>query len=211
MGTRDVGGATGSRLTDEDRATLATTRRPGVLVEMMRNTGVLAPSTMLAVLHAEGVEPTPSSGSYRPRTAGPEAIRFLHRDWHLPRLNAGALGATVDELRAAGCTAVEMLAAAPREELRRLDANTPGSWSGRVCSKPATRRQAVQHLALHAPTPAMFASVSPRSWTDRSTPSRSPLVARKATISSHCRKSTNSTHTPRVLAAADVPADRVSK
>src|SRR4051794_41684665 len=89
----------------------------------MVGAGVLAPATMLAVLHAEGVEIAtaialvPALGM-----AVPDAIRILHDHWGADRLDVAAqLDATADELREAGCTPAELLAAAPREALRRLD------------------------------------------------------------------------------------------
>ena len=71
-----------------------------------------------------------------------------------------ALGATVDELRAAGCSAVEMLAASPREELRRLDAREQ-TWVAvgpTLLEAGYTEAEAVAHLAAHAPTPSTFAA-----------------------------------------------------
>jgi hypothetical protein len=51
----------------------------------------------------------------------PDAIRSLHEQWGADRLNIGPrLNATVEELRAAGCSPTEVLAAAQRKTLRSL-------------------------------------------------------------------------------------------
>jgi hypothetical protein len=152
----------GHRLTDADRAELATTDDPARLAEMMRSVGVLAPSTMAHVLHAEGVEA--SSVVELIPVLGlpiPDAIRMLHDEWGSDRLDVGIeLGATVDELRAAGCSAAEMLAVAPREELRRLDTREH-TWSlvgPTLLEAGYTPAEAVDHLAAHAPTPETFSA-----------------------------------------------------
>jgi hypothetical protein len=152
----------GHRLTDTDRAELASTTDADRLVGLMRSTGVLAPAAMMRVLQAEHVDATivvdcvPALGM-----PIPDAMRMLHDEWRLDRLDAGAtLGATVEELRAAGCTAVEMLAAAPREELRQLDtrAHTWELVAPTLLEAGYTPAEAVAHLAAHAPTPATFAA-----------------------------------------------------
>jgi hypothetical protein len=152
----------GHRITDTDRADLTSTTDADRLVGLMRSTGVLAPETMMRVLHAEQVDTTtvidcvPALG-----IRVPDAMRMLHDEWQVDRLDAGAaLGATVEELRAAGCTAVEMLAAAPREELRQLDTREH-TWelvAPTLLEAGYTPSQAVAHLAAHAPTPATFAA-----------------------------------------------------
>jgi hypothetical protein len=73
----------------------------------MRNTGVLAPATMMRVLHAEHVDAATVVDCV-PALGIPivEAMRLLHDEWRLDRLGAGqALGATVDELRIVGWSA----------------------------------------------------------------------------------------------------------
>jgi hypothetical protein len=83
----------------------------------MSAVGVLAPTTMLLMLHAEGVQAAVVAGLV-PGTgmAGdiPVAIRMLHDTWGGDRLEMAALlGATAEELlRSAGCTPIDMLAAA---------------------------------------------------------------------------------------------------
>jgi hypothetical protein len=154
--------AIGHRLTDTDRADLATTEDPARIVELMRNVGVLGPATMMHVLHAEGIGATTVVGLVPALGLPiPQAIRMLHGEWGTDRLDSGlALGATVEELRAAGCSAAEMLAVAPREELRRLDTREH-TWTlvgPTLLEAGYTPAEAVDHLAAHAPTPVTFAA-----------------------------------------------------
>ena len=154
----------GHRLTDHDRNDLATTAEPTRLVELMSSAGVLEPSTMLHVLHAEQVDL--DTALPIAATIGlpiPEAIRLLHDGWDADRLTVGqALDATVDELRTAGCSTVEMLAVAPREALRHLD-QREHTWevvAPTLVEAGYSVAEAVGHLAAHAPTPETFALVS---------------------------------------------------
>lgn len=152
----------GHRLADHDRHLLATTTDPGVLVETLHATGVLAPATMLEVLHAEQfsadtvAELVPALG-----IGVADAVRALHDRWGVDRLDAGAAtGATVDELRAAGCTPTELLAAAPRETLRSLDARE-STWTtaaAALLDAGYSHAESVAHLVAHAPTPASAAA-----------------------------------------------------
>ncbi len=152
----------GGRLGDADRAELATTTDPARLVGLMGDAGVAAPATMLAVLRAENTDLDAALGVLPTMgMAVGDAISQLHRLWDADRLTVGtALGATVEELRAGGCTPVELLAAAPREILRRLDSREH-TWT---LTGPAlldagySPAAAVAHLAAHAPTPATFAA-----------------------------------------------------
>jgi hypothetical protein len=158
----DLVAVIGHRLTDTDRADLAVTRDSQRLTELMRDAGVLAPTTMLHVLRAEDF---PVDGVYPIAvTIGApvvDAIRLLHDRWDVDRLTAGReLGAEIHELRAAGCSPVEMLAVAPREELRRLDAREH-TWelaAPTLVEAGYTVAEAVRHLAAHAPTPETFAA-----------------------------------------------------
>ena len=79
----------------------------------------------------------------------------------MDRLDAGAhLSANPDELRAAGCTTVELLQAAPREVLRRLDTREH-TWqlaAQSLLEAGNTPAEAIRHLAAHAPTPETFAA-----------------------------------------------------
>jgi len=93
--------------------------------------------------------------------AVPDAIRELHARWGIDRLDAGRhLSATPDELRAAGCSTAEMLRAAPREVLRRLDTREH-TWelaAHTMLEAGMTPVEAIRQLALHAPTPETFAA-----------------------------------------------------
>jgi len=152
----------GHRLAEGDRSDLATTNDPSRLVDLMGSVGVLSPETMLRVLRAESVDLDMVVGLIP--TVGlavPDAIRQVHAGWGADRLSVGMeLGATVDELRAAGCSPVEMLAASPREELRRLDTREQ-TWVNvgpTLLEAGYTEAEAVAHLAAHAPTPSTFAA-----------------------------------------------------
>jgi hypothetical protein len=152
----------GHRLTDADRAVLASTDDPASLVETMAASGVLAPATMLRVLHAEGVTAHTAAGLVPAiGMATDDAIHTLHAEWGAERLEMAALlGATVEELRAAGCTPTELLAAAPREMLRSLD-QRESTWlraGPSLLEAGYSEAEAVAHLAAHAPTPETFAA-----------------------------------------------------
>ena len=158
----DLVAVVGHRLHDDHRHELAVTQDPERLTELMRDTGVLAPATMLHVLRAEGVavdDVYPIAATVGLPTS--DAIRLIHERWDVDRLTVGhELGADVGELRAAGCTPVEMLAAAPREELRRLD-QREHTWelaAPTLVEAGYTIAEAVRHLAAHAPTPETFAA-----------------------------------------------------
>jgi hypothetical protein len=158
----DLVAVIGHRLTDTDRAELATTNNPERLTELMRDTGVLAPTTMLHVLRAEDLDVDvvyPLAVSMGAPV--PDAIRVIHERWDVDPLTVGReLGADVDELRAAGCSPAEMLAVAPREELRRLD-QREHTWelaAPTLIESGYTIAEAVRHLAAHAPTPETFAA-----------------------------------------------------
>lgn len=151
----------GPRLGDSDVSRI-TQADPHELVEHMSNAGVVSPSTMMRVLHTEGVaaetaaELVPAMG-----VPIPDGVRMLHDRWGLDRLDAGELlGATPDDLRDAGCTPREMLSAAPREVLRQLDTRIQ-SWeqaAAGLLEAGYTPPQAIQQLAAHAPTPETFAA-----------------------------------------------------
>ena len=124
--------------------------------------GAVGPATVIAVLHHEGVDAATVAGLVPAIGLPiPDAVRELHDRWGMDRLNAGAhLSATPDDLRAAGCTTVEMLQAAPREVLRQLDTRTH-TWelaAHSLLEAGMSPREAVRQLALHAPTPDTFAA-----------------------------------------------------
>ena len=158
----DLVSVVGHRLTDHDRIELAATTDPGLLTQLMRDTGVLAPVTILSVLRAEQVDVEavyPLAATIGLPT--PEAIRAIHDGWNVDRLTVGReLHASVEELRAAGCNATEMLAVAPREELRRLD-QREHTWelaAPTLVEAGYSIADAVRHLSVHAPTPETFAA-----------------------------------------------------
>ena len=158
----DLVAVIGHRLSDTDRAELASTSDPARLTELMRDAGVIAPATMLHVLKAEGID----AANVYPLAATiglpiAEAVRVIHDRWDVDRLTVGReLGADVHELRAAGCSAAEMLAVAPREVLRGLD-QREHTWelvAPTLVEVGYTVAESVRHLAAHAPTPNTFAA-----------------------------------------------------
>ena len=160
----DLDGMLGARLTDHDRAALTApdTSPPSSWSTILASTGVVGPATVVAVLHHEGVDGETVAGLIPAiGLPVPDAIRELHGRWGMDRLDAGAhLSATPDELRAAGCTTVEMLQAAPREVLRRLDTR-PHTWelAGHALLEAGmSPAETIRQLALHAPTPETFAA-----------------------------------------------------
>ena len=74
----------GHRLTDADRASLAETNDMRTLTRHLLDVGVLAPATILGVLHAE-VASIDAVTAVVPSLGMPtsDAIRVLHRDWVL--------------------------------------------------------------------------------------------------------------------------------
>ena len=159
----DLDGLLGARLTEPDRVALtAPNTPPDRLVELLGSTGAVGPATVVAVLHHEGVEAATVAGLIPAIGLPiPDAVRELHDRWGMDRLSAGAhLAATPDDLRAAGCTTVEMLQAAPREVLRQLDTRTH-TWelaAHTLLEAGMSPGEAVRQLALHAPTPDTFAA-----------------------------------------------------
>ena len=153
----------GARLGDADRAMLASPETsPADLADALVAAGALGPSTVVAVLHHEGVDAETAAGLVPAiGLPVPDAIRELHARWGMDRLDAGRhLSATPDELREAGCSPVEMLQAAPREVLRRLDTREH-TWEVAAMSLLETgmsSAEAIRQLALHAPTPETFAA-----------------------------------------------------
>lgn len=159
---RDLIAVIGHRLTDFDRDELAKTSNAARLAELMRDSGVLAPTTMLHVLHAEAVAVSDVYPIARVIGAPvADTIRMIHESWNVDRLTVGReLGAEVAELRAAGCSCAELLALAPREELRRLDSREH-TWevvAPTLVEAGYTVAETVRHLAAHAPTPETFAA-----------------------------------------------------
>jgi hypothetical protein len=159
----DLDRIVGARLTDADRTRLrAPETKASALADLLSSTGVLAPATVIAVLHHEGAD-AETAAALVPAIGlpVPDAVRELHARWGMDRLDAGRhLAAAPDELRAAGCTTAEMLQAAPREVLRRLDTREH-TWelaAHSLLEAGMTPAEAIRQLALHAPTPETFAA-----------------------------------------------------
>ena len=132
------------------------------LAEMLADTGVVTPPTILDVLIADGAT-VDEIASVAPQIGLPipAAVRTLADRFEMPRTEVGSmLGATVDELQSAGCSPAELLAAHPREVLRSLDAR-PHTWetaAATMIESGTTAATVIRHLAAHAPTPETFAS-----------------------------------------------------
>lgn len=150
----------GSRLDAADAERLATAS-PGELVELLGAAG-LSPATTVAVLAAEQLDPAdvarllPVAG-----VPMPDAIGVLHERWGQPRHTAAELlGANAAEMRAAGCTATEIIAVRAREVLRTLP-DDPHVWTlaaGTMADAGHPLTTIIGHLGAHAPTPEAFAA-----------------------------------------------------
>jgi hypothetical protein len=152
----------GHRLDPADRARLADpTVQAAEFAELLGATGVLTPPTTIAVLAHERVD-VDQVAALIPTIGLPiaDGVRALNELWNVDRVAAGQmLGATVVELREAGCTPAEMLASHPREVLRSLDAR-PHTWefaAATLLEAGMPVDTAVRQLAAHAPTPDAFA------------------------------------------------------
>jgi len=175
---------------------------------------VLAPRTILEVLRAENV-PVDEVVRLVPAIGlgVPDAIASIHDGWGADRLDvAASLSATVEELRAAGCTPTELLAAAPRETLRSLDSRE-GTWERvgpSLVEAGYTVGEAVAHIAAHAPTPQTFVAGVVTLVDDA--PTAFALSARRAGPEDLAalseRYGLDPNETARVLASAAVPLDR---
>jgi hypothetical protein len=136
-----------------------TTAEPAELIELLGAAG-LTPSTIVAALAADRVD-TITVASLLPTIGVPTAdgIRALHDLWDVPNtIAAELLDATADEMRAAGCTAAEIIAARPTDILRELPAD-PRQWelaAGAMATAGHTTDVIVDHLVAHAPTQDAF-------------------------------------------------------
>lgn len=150
----------GSRLLRADREQLRDAE-PAHLVELLGQAGV-TPASTVAVLHAEHLDAT-QVAPLLPVIGVPieDAIGILHERWDLDRLDAARLlDATASEMRQAGCTPVEIMAARPRDVLRQLP-DDPHLWelaAGTMATAGHSTPQVAAHLAAHAPTADAFAS-----------------------------------------------------
>jgi len=150
----------GPRLDDADRQRLDDPT-PADIVDVLGHAG-LTPAATVAVLHAEQVGPErmahllPAIG-----IPMPDAIETLRARWDLTGLEAAtALGATAAEMRDAGCTPTEVMAARPRDILRALP-DDPHLWelaAGTMASAGHRPHVVAAHLVAHAPTLEAFAA-----------------------------------------------------
>ncbi|MFZ6003046.1 MAG: hypothetical protein ACOYXM_03865 [Actinomycetota bacterium] len=150
----------GHHLDESDRLRLDDAP-PGELVELLGAAG-LTPATTVAVLRAEQVDADTMAGLLP--TIGvpmPDAIRVLRERWDLPGIDAAtALGATAQEMRDAGCSATEIMAARPRDILRALPED-PRLWelaAGTMATAGHRPHVVAAHLVAHAPTLDTFAA-----------------------------------------------------
>lgn len=134
---------------------------PADLVEILGHAG-LTPAATVAVLHAEQVD-ADTMALLLP-TIGipmPDAIETLRARWNLTGLEAStALGATAAEMRDAGCTPTEVMAARPRDILRALP-DDPHLWelaAGTMAGAGHRPHVVAAHLVAHAPTLDAFAA-----------------------------------------------------
>jgi hypothetical protein len=153
----------GHRLADADASELAD---PDIgaarLAELLADTGVVTPPTIVDVLVADGAtvdeiaRVVPQIG-----LPIPDAVRTLADRFEIERIEVGSmLGASVDELQSAGCSPAELLASYPREVLRSLDAR-PHTWetaATTMIESGTSMAGVIRHLAAHAPTPESFAT-----------------------------------------------------
>lgn len=142
-----------------DRLTSASD--PHEIAETLGAAGV-EPRTTVEVLRVEGfpadrvAEVVPTLGMTMP-----EGIRILHEGWDLSRADAAqALGATAAEMRDAGCSSREIMAARPRDVLRSLP-DDPHLWrlaATTMANAGHDQSTVAGHLVGHAPTAAAFAA-----------------------------------------------------
>lgn len=157
---RELTALLASRLEPADAARLPDAT-PTELVELVGAAGV-SPATTVAILHAESVDAR-TVAALLP-TVGvpmPDAIRVLQERWDLPRAEAAELlGATAVEMRAAGCTPVEIIATRPRDVLRSLP-DDPHLWelaAGAMSAAGHPPTTIAGHLVAHSASADAFAA-----------------------------------------------------
>ncbi|MGE3835578.1 MAG: hypothetical protein AB7H43_12425, partial [Acidimicrobiia bacterium] len=156
----ELAGLIGHHLDEPDRLRLEHTSSPE-LVELLGTAG-LTPAATVAVLRAEHVD-ADTMAELLP-TIGvpiPDGIRVLRDRWDLPGVNAAtALRATALEMRDAGCSVAEIMAARPRDILRALP-DDPHLWelaAGTMATVGHRPHVIAAHLVAHAPTLGAFAA-----------------------------------------------------
>ncbi|MGQ0433076.1 MAG: hypothetical protein ACT452_11800 [Microthrixaceae bacterium] len=150
----------GHHLDEPDRRRLDNAA-PADLVEVLGDAG-MTPAATVAVLFAEGIDADTMAGMLP--TIGvpmPDAISVLRDRWDIAGTEAAmALGATAQEMRDAGCTPVEIMAARPRDILRALPED-PHLWelaAGTMAGAGHRPHAIAAHLVAHAPTLDAFAA-----------------------------------------------------
>jgi hypothetical protein len=150
----------GPKLNEADRAALATVDHEG-LSRIVGAAGLTA-ATTVAVLDADGC-PVDTAVRLLPMLGVPmsDAIRALEGRWDLHKVEAARMiGATGTEMRAAGCTATEILALRPEAILANLP-NEPHLWelaAGTMATSGHSPNVVVSHLVNHAPSAETFAA-----------------------------------------------------
>ena len=153
----------GHHLDESDRQRLEDPS-PGDMVDILAFAG-LTPAATVAVLHAEQVD-ADTMARLLPAIGIPmaDAIETLRARWHLTGLQAAAsLEATAAEMRDAGCTPTEVMAARPRDILQALP-DDPHLWelaAGTMASAGHRPHVVAAHLVTHAPTLEAFAAALP--------------------------------------------------
>lgn len=122
----------------------------------------LNPDTIIAVLCGERHPPDQITAIAIEHGAHPvPTMRQLHTTYQLDIATTGALlGATADQLRAAGATPRDILRAAPRDVLRQLDTR-PETWAATAAALVTSGHDphsAATHLLRMAPTPTALAA-----------------------------------------------------
>jgi hypothetical protein len=151
----------GTRLAEPEQVALAANPTATELVELLGAAGV-TPTTTVAVLRAEEFDVETVAPLLAVIGIPPaDAIRVLNAQWGIARVEAAEhLGATAAEMRAAGCTATEIIAARPREVIATLAAR-PDLWDLAGGTLAVTGHQPDEIagvVATHAPNPDCFAA-----------------------------------------------------
>jgi hypothetical protein len=149
-----------TKLSDNDCADLSNADHAR-LATLLGSAGLTA-ATTVAVLYADGCS-AETAATLMPTIGVPmsDAIRALNGQWNLPNLEAAQLvGATGREMRAAGCSATEVLTVRPESILRALP-NEPHLWelaAGTMATTGHSPTAVVGHLINHAPDAVTFAA-----------------------------------------------------
>ncbi len=149
------------RLDRSDQLRLISDPSPLDLIDLVGSCGV-GTETTIAVLHAECV-PAEQVAPLLPAVgvSTTSAIRILDEQWSLDRSTAAhLLGASVDEMRQAGCSSAEIIATRTSEVVTLLPAK-PHLWEiigGTLAQTGETPEDIVGLLSSHAPDAACLAA-----------------------------------------------------